>query len=371
LMMRNKPFLLLAFFIIAAIASGCALPRKSEPPKPVEELSRLERLGHEESQVRRAEYEIIMEEGRDAVPDLIEGLRSDDAGIRNFCATILGQLGPDAVDAVPALVETFHDEYSEVAATAVEAVGKIGPDASDAIPALIEKLHVKNWELNEEVSHALGLIGPAAVPELIPLLESDVPRVIYWSAETLDQIGPSPSDVVGAAVAAPKERSRSYPPCWVECGKLLVAIGPDVDIRPILEITENEDGALETRVKALYVVEIFTTGPETHLPVLVDLFKEDSRDIRAEAIKTIGSIGRNPEACVPALMPFLDDEYYGIRANAALYIGNFGPSTEQALPKLRDLAENDPDSSVRERAVEAIAKIEGAALVEENESDES
>jgi HEAT repeat protein len=106
----------------------------------------------------------------DAVPVLIERLRDEDSIVRMIAAEALGAVG--AKEAAPALIEGLRDEDCDVRALAAEALGAIGPASRAAVPMLVDMFrHENNCTMNgqfyhDTVSVALRSIGPAAVPGL-------------------------------------------------------------------------------------------------------------------------------------------------------------------------------------------------------------
>jgi HEAT repeat protein len=79
--------------------------------------------------------------GDRSVSELIQGLKSEDVGVRRRAIFDVGRVGPEARDAVPALIEILLSEEEEyVRQAAAHSLGRIGPDARAAIPALTKAL---------------------------------------------------------------------------------------------------------------------------------------------------------------------------------------------------------------------------------------
>ncbi len=72
----------------------------------------------------------------------------------------LGQLGPTAVEAVPALVDALRSENSLVQAQAIKALEKIGPKAKAALPALNRFAKSQNEDLRTAAKKAITAIEP-------------------------------------------------------------------------------------------------------------------------------------------------------------------------------------------------------------------
>ncbi|OHD57140.1 MAG: hypothetical protein A2Y33_09455 [Spirochaetes bacterium GWF1_51_8] len=90
--------------------------------------------------------------GQDAIPELREGLKSQEEQIRGYCAEILGEL--QAVSALEDLIELIEkDESVWVKNSAVEAIGRIKePRSTEILKKLLKEN--ENWIV---VSAALAL----------------------------------------------------------------------------------------------------------------------------------------------------------------------------------------------------------------------
>ena len=102
------------------------------------------------------------------IAELVEELRSPNAAQRIDAAERLMQLGPQARAAGPALVAATGDSDDIVREAAVGALDELGPPE------------------------------PAAIAQLVTLLDSESPEIIYWSATLLGRL-----EAVAAPVGAP------------------------------------------------------------------------------------------------------------------------------------------------------------------------
>lgn len=81
-------------------------------------------LGDEDTVVAMSAADVLVKIGRDAVPGLVEALRTGAPRGRGWAAHSLGGIGKEAKDAVPALQEARKDPALRTAAS--EALQKIG-----------------------------------------------------------------------------------------------------------------------------------------------------------------------------------------------------------------------------------------------------
>ncbi|MEW6061500.1 MAG: HEAT repeat domain-containing protein [Bacteroidota bacterium] len=124
--------------------------------------------------------------GGEAVPHLIEGMKSNNYRVKKFCIEMLGRLGD--VSAVQTLIEYMGYDVPEVQIASLEAFGKIGDHR--AIPIIIKYAKSENEQYRLAAARALGNLGsPATVSVLNELLLHDTIEVRLAAAEALTKIG--------------------------------------------------------------------------------------------------------------------------------------------------------------------------------------
>jgi len=77
---------------------------------------------------------------KEAVPDLVPLLKSDDYSVRGVAADALGLIGADAKAAVPALLVTLEDQVPYVRLSACRALGAFSAPPKEIVPALEKHL---------------------------------------------------------------------------------------------------------------------------------------------------------------------------------------------------------------------------------------
>src|SRR5215470_4053499 len=141
-----------------------------------------------------------------SVHDLIQQLRSQDAGIRVSAAEALGRMGAAAKEAVPALIAALKDQDDSVRNSAADALGRMG---GEAVPALIAALKDQDVIVCSYAAGALGRMGAAAkeaVPALIAALKDQDGVVRSSAADALGQMGAAAKEAVPALIAALKDQ---------------------------------------------------------------------------------------------------------------------------------------------------------------------
>ncbi len=151
--------------------------------------------------VRRAVAESLGRIGSaDGLPALLAALADPDDSVSRAAANSLVGFGDDAV---PGLVEIMRSDARIGRRTAVWVLSRIGSPA--VVPALIEALTMPGWFAPRTAAVTLGTLGDAsAVPALIETLASDDDALVRLAADALAAIG-TPD-----ALAALVSRGQAY-----------------------------------------------------------------------------------------------------------------------------------------------------------------
>jgi HEAT repeat protein len=111
----------------------------------------------------KAHGDLVYQEGGDnAVPILVDGLKSDSSQVRAECADILGSYRVHGKAAIQPLVESLKDPAPEVKVKASDSLQKLAPDSKVAIPTLTAMLKDPEKEVRLHAAGCLGSFGPDA-----------------------------------------------------------------------------------------------------------------------------------------------------------------------------------------------------------------
>ena len=142
-------------------------------------------LAHLDIATRNLAAEILVRMGQDAVPSLIETLKSDDYDVRKFAVDVLGLIRDER--AIDPLCQRLWDDNANVVCSAAEALGEIGSAA--AVPHLLA-VYDKIEDVRLPSIEALGKIGdPSALEHLYRSLDTRDPMVLYAVIDAIGQIG--------------------------------------------------------------------------------------------------------------------------------------------------------------------------------------
>jgi hypothetical protein len=210
----------------------------------------------------------------------------------------------------------------------------MGPEAEAAVPGLIKALEDGRHPVDNSAIIALGEIGPQAsdaVPALVKKLGSYYPA--NESAKTaIEKILPHTKQQVQAMIRA---MGYSDPLVRIQAMKYLGEIGPKAKVA---------------------------------IPVLTKAFGDNDPQVRLEAVDAALKIEGENESIAPAFIMLLNDPEPELREKALLTLRNIGHSDVGYLNILQNVANNDPDESIRELASDSLRKFQFAKLSTEKPS---
>jgi HEAT repeat protein len=319
---------------------------------------------------------ILPDAGKDAVPELVKGLKDEDVRVRFYSAWALGKIGPEAAEAVPALLAARADSDGDVRRKVVFALGRIHPSAELLVPALVHSLKDDDIDVQGTAVEALASYGKAAVPALVKALADPDFQVRRQALLTVAKIGPDAGDALSAIAPLYRDRSSNLQD---EAANALSSLGgPAIGIlaeplatKPVLPSGQVvaglgspwallgvwRDYAADHRraLKALRDI-----GPEA-LPVLLAALKNPNVDVRKLAAGELGRLGLRERHIVGPLAEALSDPEDVVRHDAGFALRTLNPDTRLLLPALA-AALASPDIEVRVNAVEFLGQLGAPAV---------
>ena len=314
-------------------------------------------------------------------------LLKKDRADRAYAAAALEDIGPAAADAVPELIQALKDEDADIAASAERTLKHLGASA----PALAEALETSDPVLRARIGQVLAAQGPAAVPELVKNFGKGKRELALWSAGILGQMGPAAADAVPAlaraavsgdaavagqaaaaltAVGAPAglwlgaALSSANPSSRAGAAKVLSTLTPPPAeaagaLASALEDTDAKVREHAAMALASYPGKAFASLPENVTAALIKA--SAANDAAAGWAKTaLERAGRGPaapkEKSVPDLIAALRSPDHEARVAAAAALGALGPAASEAIPGLW-IAFKTKDCRQRASAARALAEI--------------
>ena len=252
------------------------------------------------------------------------------------------------------LVEKLSSSSTEERGNAVFALGKYGPQAQMAVPDLVPLLKDDDWAVRSGTADTLGKIGPAAgqaVSALVECLKDSHPDVSLYAARALGEIGLPARSAVPALLEAFEQDHDSL--LRGIAGRSLVQLGrTTATVQALLQDLKDENRR-KNSYKALAEI-----GPIA-LDGLVKMLKDPDWSARSCAVRALGRMGAEAKPALGALLIALNDPHSSVRANAAEALANTGPGLD-ALPHLKRAAA-DEDRFVRCGVAVAVARINPAS----------
>ncbi len=291
------------------------------------------------SQIRQSAVEALGKigcEAEEAVPALIEALKSGNVSLRCDIIQTLGEIGSAAKAAIPALIEIVYSEHFDECEYAAEALKNIGALTTDLkIESSVKAMHLSSCQ--HPVDN-LAKIGKPAVPALIVALKDQAKVVRRRAAEALGKIGTEAKAAIPALIAALDDEGYLVRESAADALEKIGALTSELNIkRHVKNIIIREHRGDD---------EVVGTDFPWVLP-------EVNKPAQEYLIKT----GR---PAVPLLIKVIEDNtnFYALIA-AVDTLAKMGPEAKIAIPTLIKVLE-DKDTKVREAAQEAIRKIESA-----------
>jgi HEAT repeat protein len=220
-------------------------------------------------------------EADEAMPILVNLLRSRGPGTGAAVSGVFYTMGPAARAAVPALLEALREpdwDLQWAAACALEAV--VGPVTPEAIPGLVSALRHPSGRVSGAAANALEKIGPASVPALTGALKDRTPIAREWAADVLSRFGQEARSAVGAL------------------GSLL------------------NDTEADVRIWAAIALAMIARKASV-LPILVEGSSHpDNAVVRERSVRALGALGPIAKPAVPSLEEALADDDEAVRQAA-------------------------------------------------------
>jgi HEAT repeat protein len=140
------------------------------------------------------------------------------------------------------------------------------------------------------------------------------------------------------------------------------SIGPETEfVKPVLPILFQALGDPEwtTRLAAINTLAALHPRPPEVAPTFIRFLDDPSEMVREEAMRWL--VAQTNPVVIPMLDKQLHDQDGYVLTKAATQIGAFGPAAAGSEARLRELL-NDPSSTVRQAATNALAAIRGQPL---------
>jgi HEAT repeat protein len=292
---------------------------------------------------------------RNALVDRLKGDKSD--GVREACATALGEIGPDAAAAVGALAGALKAKHDGTRTAAAEALRRMGKEARPALAALEEVLADKKASdlARVHAAHALTQLGADGRPSLNTLKEAladkKAPPVLRLAVAgalvRMGKAGAGAAEGLGAVLDEKAPAPKKKPP-------------------------SAEDRAAAEAHKALRRAAVTTLdalGAEAKaaLPALVKALDDRDNYVRCLAMHSVAQLGKDledhREAALKGLRRGLKSADVEVLVSAIEAFGmmgleGLGTEASAVAKELRAVGARDGRKAVQEALKSALEKVQ-------------
>lgn len=336
--------------------------------------------------LRNSVVEVLQSVGERVLPQLVEQLSHEDAGMRKFLVDIMGGIG--SAEILPELSAVLHDDDPNVAAAAAESIGLIGDEA--ALPALLHALERDDLLIRYAILEALVKIGRPVPISHVTQIAADplLKKALFECLGVIGAVEAIPLLVEGvregarnvreaALVALEAIRSRASAAEQADSiDPQLKALAGGVVVEYLMSMRES----LDRKVKAAAISILGVVNDIRALDVFIKEYKDENlREISLSALREMGaaaglqlaerfSDADDESRCIIAhisgelllpeyaaiMLAGLDDPLPLVRALSAEAIGKSG--RVELIPRLVELL-GDQQLEVSRRATGALVRL--------------
>jgi len=257
--------------------------------------------------------EALMHMGKPAVDFLIEGLGSDNSGVRIKSASALGRIGD-----------------------------------TRAVEPLIDMLWDKNELVRAYAANALGFIGDKRAFEILFIKMSDEdPKVRAYATDALIRLGDFGLDLLITRLNDQDENVRK------NAAVILGRTGNKKALKPLRETFFKEENP---SVRAYIISALGLLGDTSSLDILCEALGDENQLVRAYAVGAMARIGK---PAVETLLACLQSDNETVRAGAAEALGLIREDSA-IIPLIEALSFED--DSENEKVEEALVRMGSSAV---------
>ena len=270
-------------------------------------------------------------------------------------------IGPKARDAIPELIQLLKSQNSSVRLQAISALGQMGETAKEAIPALIPILADRADMARTAAATALSRIDPGKTKQAVASLLDDLRLGSVNRSTVMSALGNMRTDAREAIPRLRDTLSDADPFLRLAAGEALRQIDPNEapSIIPVyLDLLDRRDIPLPWRPHLVRWLGEMGLAALPVVPGLIELLKHRDRKTQLAAAEGLLRIDEKQTATVVSfLTDYLKRKDYWDREQAAEMLGKLGPAAKPAAAALK-AATMDADEKVRASAIKALLKIE-------------
>lgn len=287
--------------------------------------------------------------------------KANDAYLHMLCTWALARMMPEdkqrQAAAMTLLAGKLGDKDRDAAHMAARAIAELEPTA-DVIRPVMEKLIAgSDAETADRIFNSLASIGPKIMPLAINALKDPSPLRRERAMRVLAKVGPEAAPAVPELINIAKGDDAKQK---IEALFAIGAIGPAAAAAAPAAVASLGHTDPQVQQTAAYALGKIGPAAKEAVAPLKQLTASKDDLIRLTAVWALLQIGPRSDDLVKMALPLLSaglkSQQELVRIEAAMSLGELGKAAATALPAL-EAAGNDPSSSVRGAASDAIKKI--------------
>jgi HEAT repeat protein len=304
--------------------------------------------------LKNSVVEVLQMVGEKILPQLVEHLSHEDAGVRKFIVDIMGGIGSAA--SIPELTTALADSDANVAAAAAESLGMIG-DAV-ALPALLKTLERDDLLIRYAILEALVKIGTPVPLGVITPLAGDplLKKALFECLGVIGDLASAPLLVDGlsdrarnvreaALTALALLRSRTVADQFrSSAGKRLQALAGTETVEYLTAMRESPD----TKIRISAITILGLVGDPRAVDAFITGYRDES--LQQSVLAAMRDMGEMIGPLLYSRCLSADEEERCIITHIA------GELNLAESRKIAAAGMDDPSAAVRALAAEAVGK---------------
>ena len=247
------------------------------------------------------------------------------------------------------LIQQLKDPSKEQRISAADALGEFDRIHSDSIPPLVAALQDVERDVRLSCLTSLRKIWRAVTGPMSELAREDQIDKLFGS--------------VTRALKGLLQDEDKYVRFGAAEGLRDLNSNDDAVFHVFTEAARDADESLRRRAALAFWLgasdkraPLSQVGTEPGIAVLIELLRDQSKDVRNYALRAVGSVGPPAQSSTPALLEILQEQDDEVRFSAAFALASFGPGAQAALPILVETLTNG-DRLKRKAAAFALRSI--------------
>jgi HEAT repeat protein len=289
--------------------------------------------------------------------------KPSDSYLHMLCTWALARMNPEDKQrqktAVEHLASKLGDKDRDAAHMAARAIAELEPPAELIRPAMEKVMAGADAETADRIINAYASLGARILPLAIQALKDALPTRRERAMRVLAKIGPEAAPAVPELMGIIQGSDAKQK---AEALFVVGAIGAGASAAVPAVAAALGDADAQVQQTAAYALGKMGPAAKDAVPALQRLTASSDELLKLAAVWALLQIGPMTDELVKTAVPLLTGALTSprelVRIEAAMSLGQIGKPAAAALPAL-EKSRQDPSSSVRGAAAEAIGKIKG------------